>query len=284
MRAKQAFSIAENEGRGKNGVAVHAKLWYTGLMAQELFLDDPMPDVIEQWRFYLSVLCPSNDDAILDVGCNTGDAERLLLREYPTVGKVVGVEIRSHAIRQAVETWRRDGQPPQIEFRLADGQSLPFLDSAFDRALCVETLEYVNSPALALQEIRRILTSKGSAVIVHTDFDTQVFNAADKALSRKIVAAFSDAGPNGQMGRELHGLCRQAGFRTVEPLTYILVNTEWRPTLYAYKIAQTMADWLRSGSLVGDDEIGQWLADIEAQASEGNFFYSVNRYVCRCVK
>jgi ubiquinone/menaquinone biosynthesis C-methylase UbiE len=253
-------------------------------MAQGQFLDDPMPDVIEQWRFYLSVLCPSNDDAIIDVGCGTGDAERLLVRENPTVGKVVSVEVRSQAIQCAVEKWRQDGRPPQIEFRLADGQSLPFSDSVFDRALCVETLEYVNSPVQALQEIRRVLRSEGSAVIVHTDFDTQVFNAADKALSRKMVTAFSDAGPNGQMGRELYGLCRKAGFRTVEPLTYVLVNTEWRPALYAYKMAHMMVDWLRSGSLVSDDEIGQWLADIEAQASEGSFFYSVNRYGCRCVK
>jgi ubiquinone/menaquinone biosynthesis C-methylase UbiE len=253
-------------------------------MAQELFLDDPMPDVIEQWRFYLSILCPSTGDTILDVGCNTGDAERLLVREYPLAGKVVGVEIRSQGIRRALETWRRDGRPPQIEFRLADGQRLPFPDSAFDRALCVETLEYVKSPVQALQEIRRVLRSEGTAVVVHTDFDTQVFTAADKALSRKIVAAFSDAGPNGQMGRELYGLCRKAGFRTVEPLTYVLVNTEWRPTLYAYKMAHMMADWLRGGSLVSDDEIEQWLVDIEAQASEGNFFYSVNRNVCRCVK
>jgi arsenite methyltransferase len=253
-------------------------------MAQERFLDDPMPDVIEQWRFYLSVLCPSIDDTILDVGCNTGDAERLLVREYPAVGKVVGVEVRPKAIRHAVERWRQDGQPTQIEFRLADGQSLPFPDSAFDRALCVEVLEWVNSPAQALQEIRRVLRSEGSAVIVHTDFDTQLFNAVDKALSRKIMAAFSDAGPNGQMGRALYGLCRKAGFRTVEPLTYVLVNTEWRPALYAYKMAQMMADWLRSGALISDYEIGQWLADIEAQASEGRFFYSVNRYVCRCVK
>ncbi len=253
-------------------------------MAQEHFLDDPMPDVIEQWRFYLSVLRPSIDDTILDVGCGMGDAERLLVRENPTVGNVVGVEVRSQAIQCALETWRQDGQPPQIEYRLADGQRLPFADSAFDRALCVETLEYVKSPAQALREIRRVLRSEGAAVIVHTDFDTQVFNAANRALSRKIVTAFSDAGPNGQMGRELYGLCRQAGFRTVEPLIYVLANTEWRPALYGYKAAYMMADWLRGGALVSNDEIGQWLADIEAQASEGSFFYSVNRYGCRCVK
>jgi hypothetical protein len=61
-------------------------------MAQEEFLDDPTPDVIEQWRYYFSVLAPQAGDLILDVGCNTAEAERLLLREYPKIGKVIGLE------------------------------------------------------------------------------------------------------------------------------------------------------------------------------------------------
>jgi hypothetical protein len=31
-------------------------------MAQEEFLDHPMPDVIEQWRLYFSVLNPQSGD------------------------------------------------------------------------------------------------------------------------------------------------------------------------------------------------------------------------------
>ena len=46
-------------------------------MAQEEFLDDPMPDVIEQWRYYFSVLAPQTGELILDVGCNTGEAEQM---------------------------------------------------------------------------------------------------------------------------------------------------------------------------------------------------------------
>jgi hypothetical protein len=42
-----------------------------------------MPDVIEQWRSYFSLLEPQAGDLILDVGCNTGEAERLVLRDYP---------------------------------------------------------------------------------------------------------------------------------------------------------------------------------------------------------
>ncbi|MGH7450127.1 MAG: hypothetical protein ACRENG_02145, partial [bacterium] len=65
---------------------------------------------------------------------------------------------------------------------------------------------------------------------------------------------------------------------------YTLTNTEWRPNLYAYKIAQMMVDWLTTKSLVSQDELENWLADLERQAQAGVFFYSVNRYICRCRK
>lgn len=243
-----------------------------------------MPDIIEQWRFYFSVLRPEDGDIIIDIGCNTGDAERLLLREYPKIGKVVGVENDQKRYECALAKWERDGKPAQFELKLADAQGLPFPDNHFDRVLCVETLEWVRKPRLALQEMRRVLKPGGSAVVIHSDFDTQVFNCTDKRLCRKIVNAFADPGPNGQIGRELYGLCKNAGFQTVQPTVYPLINTEWIPNSYAYKVAHMMGDWLTKKSLVPKDELERWIADLAAQYSGGSFFYSINRYICRCWK
>jgi ubiquinone/menaquinone biosynthesis C-methylase UbiE len=124
-------------------------------MAQEEFLDDPMPNVIEQWRFYFSVLNPQAGDIVLDVGCNTSEAERLLLREYPSIGKVVGVENDPRRYEYALSKWQKDGSPARIELRLGDALKLPFPDAHFDRAFCVDTLEWLKEPVTALQEIRR---------------------------------------------------------------------------------------------------------------------------------
>jgi ubiquinone/menaquinone biosynthesis C-methylase UbiE len=126
-------------------------------VAQEEFLDEPMADVIDQWRFYFSVLNTQTGDIILDVGCNTGDAERLLLREYPPIGKVIGVENDPKRYEYALSKWREDGSPSQIELRTGDALALPFPDAHFDRAFCVDTLEWVKEPPKALQEIHRVL-------------------------------------------------------------------------------------------------------------------------------
>jgi SAM-dependent methyltransferase len=80
-------------------------------MAQEEFLDDPMPDVIEQWLYYFSLLLPQADDLILDVGCNTAEAERLLLREHPKIGKVIGLENDPKRYDYALSKLQKDGNP-----------------------------------------------------------------------------------------------------------------------------------------------------------------------------
>jgi ubiquinone/menaquinone biosynthesis C-methylase UbiE len=253
-------------------------------MAQELFLDPPMPDILAQWRFYLATLQLQPGQVVIDIGCNNGEAERLLLNEYPSIGRVIGIEKNQERYSEAVERWQAAGSPAQVEFRLADAQQLPFPDDYADRILCVETLEWVKQPDKALQEMHRVLKRGGLAVVIHTDFDTQIFNAADKQRSRKIVHLFSDTGPNGQIGRELYGLCQQAGFQTVEPLVYCLTNQAWRPDLYGYRVARMMADWLKSQSLISQEELTDWLVDLEAQQANGCFFYSVNRYICCCRK
>jgi ubiquinone/menaquinone biosynthesis C-methylase UbiE len=253
-------------------------------MAQAEFLNPPMPDIIAQWLFYLSVLQPQAGQVIIDVGCNTGETEKFLVQTYPAIGKVIGLENNLTAYEQAVTRWQAEGTDPRIEFKQGDAHHLPFPDNEVDGVLCVEMLEWAASPLQALAEIRRVVKVGGWALIIHTDFETQVFSASDKQRCRKIVQSFADAGPNGQMGRELYGLCKKAQFERVEPSIYPLVNQNWSPDLYSYKVAYMMVDWLKQQALVPTDELNAWLLDLEDQQARNLFFYSINRYLCHCQK
>lgn len=251
-------------------------------MAQEYFLDLPMPDILAQWRHYLDLLCVQADAQVLDVGCGSGDALRLLVRIIPEVGSLIGLD--KSLERYAANHAQARAEAPQISFRSGDAQALPFDDRSFDRVLCVDTLEWVPNPVQALREIRRVLRPDGIALIVHSDFDAQVFASGDRERSRRIVHAFSDAGPNGQIGRELCGLCRQSGFVSVDASVYVLLNTEWRPDLYGYQAAQMMTEWLAKQELIVGSDLTDWLDDLQQKDGSGCFFYSINRNICRCVK
>ncbi|MHB0859027.1 MAG: methyltransferase domain-containing protein [Anaerolineae bacterium] len=251
-------------------------------MAQEEFLDRPMPDILAQWRHYMSLLQAEGGQSVLDVGCNTGEAERLLVREMPAIGRLVGLDYAHERCVRAMERLAADRALRGVTFVQGNGATLPFGAATFDRVLCVETLEWVQEPLHALREMQRVLRPGGTALVIHTDFGTQAFAAQDRLRCRRIVHAFSDAGPNGQIGRELYGLCREAGFRDVEPLVYPLINSEWRDDLYGYRVAHMMVNWLTEVAAVPREDLMGWLADLKEQAGRGVYYYSVNRCICRC--
>lgn len=88
---------------------------------------------------YLSQIGPS--PSILDVGCGHSPYKGLLSRR-----KMVGINI------DAI-----DASPDVV----ADGQRLPFGNSAFDAAVCTQVIEHVQEPARMLAEISRCLKPRG---------------------------------------------------------------------------------------------------------------------------
>ena len=61
-------------------------------------------------------------------------------------------------------------------------------------------------------------------------------------------------------------------------------QTWWEPNLYGYRIARMMVEWLTAKSVVPQNELEKWLADLEEQASRDEYFYSINGNICLCVK
>ncbi len=251
-------------------------------MAQEAFLDGPMPDIVAQWRHYLDVLAPNRGDRLLDVGCDTGDALRFIARERPDLTAIIGLEYDAGRSRRAVARWQTGGGDPRICIHRGDGRALPYADQVFHRAICAEALEFITPPVRALIDIRRVLKPRGVALIVHTDWDTQVFATRDTARSRRMVTAFAAEG-QGDMGRRLHRLCRAAGFREIAVTAYTLINTDWRDDLYAPRVVTLMMQWLSRAPTVAAADLRAWRDDIDAAVADGSFFYSVARFVCRCV-
>ena len=70
-------------------------------------------------------------DRLLDVGCNTAEAERLLLRDIRKSGKSSAWKMTQKRYDYALSKLQKDGNPDQIELKLGDALDLPFPGATF---------------------------------------------------------------------------------------------------------------------------------------------------------
>jgi SAM-dependent methyltransferase len=91
---------------------------------------------------------------VLDLGAKRGGLAALL----PGGVSYVGTDLSEENVAAAAE----EG----LDVRLADlEQPLPFPDASFDRAFCLELLEHLVTPLTLLEELRRVLTVDGRAIV-----------------------------------------------------------------------------------------------------------------------
>ena len=102
------------------------------------------------------------DARVLDVGCGSGWAARLMAQRA-SEGRVVGIDVSDEMI--SVARGESAGYP-NLEFRIASAEQLPFDAGAFTHAFSMESLYYYTDIDAAVAEIRRVLNKGGLFVTV----------------------------------------------------------------------------------------------------------------------
>ncbi len=102
------------------------------------------------------------DARVLDVGCGSGWASRLLAG-FAIRGRVTGIDISDEMIRIARES---SGSFPNVNFEIASAERLPFSDNEFTHVFSMESLYYYRDIPRALAEIHRVLKPGGVFVAV----------------------------------------------------------------------------------------------------------------------
>ena len=99
----------------------------------------------------------SPDARVLDIGCGSGWASRLLA-DNASAGRVTGIDISDEMIRVA----RAQSQSyPNVDFEVASAEQLPFADGEFTHAFSMESLYYYRNIPRALSEIHRVMKTGG---------------------------------------------------------------------------------------------------------------------------
>jgi SAM-dependent methyltransferase len=99
------------------------------------------------------------DRAVLEVGCGAAVDLARFARGGATV---TGVDVAASAIDLAKANFAQQGL--QGDFRVADGEHLPFADGTFDLVYAHGVVQYTPDPKRLVDECRRVLKPGGQAI------------------------------------------------------------------------------------------------------------------------
>jgi SAM-dependent methyltransferase len=187
-----------------------------------------------------------SDARVLDVGCGSGWATRLMA-EKATAGRVVGIDISDEMVRISAET---SASFPNVEFRVASAEKLPFADGDFSHAFSMESLYYYADMLAALKEIRRVLGPKGLFVTV---LDLYQENAPSHQWIDQLKVPVQLLSV-----KEYRNLFQRAGFVNVHDQR--LIDPTPVPEDYAggsFKTREDFVNYRQSGSLMISSEVAE---------------------------
>jgi ubiquinone/menaquinone biosynthesis C-methylase UbiE len=108
------------------------------------------------------LLRPYAHGNVLDIGCGSGD----LVGFFSEQGvKYMGIDLSAQMIERARANHSSLVENGTAAFKVADCEHLPFDDRSFDVISAVALIEYLPNPAAALDEIQRVVTPGGYALL-----------------------------------------------------------------------------------------------------------------------
>jgi ubiquinone/menaquinone biosynthesis C-methylase UbiE len=217
---------------------------------------------------YLGLLDIAAGERVLDVGCGSGAVTREIARRVGSRGRAVGLDPSSALLAVARELAQEAGLDDRVEFREGTALQLPFPDCSFDAVVCVTVLSHIPRGEAAIPELVRVLRPGGCVGVFDLDTDMTAFTHPDRALTRRIVAAASDAtAVNGWLARQLPLLFRRAGIVDVRARGFFPLETD-RQSFYASMAGRCVEVAVKAG-VVTQLEGRAWLDAFNEQGAQG---------------
>jgi arsenite methyltransferase len=198
-------------------------------------------DVLRRRELVRAALGARPRDRILDVGCGPGFYITELLEAVGREGSIVGLDASADMLAVAA---KRAERHDNVTFHKADATSLPVPDASFERAICVQVLEYVRDVPAALKEMYRALRRDGRVLVWDVDWATVSWQAIDRQLARRVLAVWDKHLKHPSLPRTLAAQLRNAGFEDVRMDAHAFATTELIPDAYGGSLVPLLEQYV----------------------------------------
>ncbi len=204
-------------------------------------------------------------ERVLDVACGTGIVTRLAAREIGSGGETTGLDTNRGMLQVA-----RAAMPTDVpaEWQEAEAEKMPLDDGSFDVVFCQMGLQFMEDKAKGLEEMHRVLTDGGRAVLSLPGPIPPLFEIFAEAMGRYIGPE-----PNGFVRavfalhdiEEVRALLSDTGFRDsiVEAETKTLRLPAPRDFLWQYIHSTPLHGFVEGAdeetlAVLTEDVVSQW--------------------------
>ena len=233
-------------------------------------------DAVRRRRIVRESLGAARGERLLDVGCGPGFYCAELAEEVGPSGSVVGVDSSPAMLELAA---RRCAGYASVELRPGDAVSLPVDDASFDGALCVQVLEYVPDPTVALVEMHRALRPGGRVVVWDVDWATVSLHALDRTLTERVLRAWDEHLADPSLPRTLGSRLRSAGFNEVRMDAHSFSSGELDPETYGVALLPFIGAFVVGRNGITDEQAEAWMSE-QRQLGERAEFYFASTQLC----
>jgi len=99
-----------------------------------------------------------------------------------------------------------------------------------------------------------------------------------------VLSAFKEHCVYTALPRTLAPSLKRAGFILKEQRIIPQFNATWDPDSYSYQIARLISAFVPGRQGVTKEEARAWVEDLRGTGERGEYFFSLNEYLCLVVK
>jgi len=214
----------------------------------------------------------------LEVGCGIGLLACEMASEVGPSGRITGIDNSPDLIAAASARAEQNHLGDRVRFVVGDAARLDCPAGALDFVVAVQVYLYVREIEDALAEAARVLRPGGRLVIVDTDWDSCVWLTGDRERHRHVLEARMRELAQPHLPPVLPTLLRRAGLKLVSIEVHPVLNLRYDYESFSGGLIEATP---RIVTRFGIDpaEAEAWVNDLKSRTAEGDYFFSLNRYL-----